>query len=188
MDAVRTSRNILQISLDILSKTSINGIGAAAEALSKAIDRIQFQANADGWKALEERLQSLAFCASEDTDMEEELRDRFKRELEDIHRDIEAAKKQGRVAQFFNSKDDSSFLTKHNTNLTDLVCDINVDICTKTSRRTSDLRKDFDKFKDELIAVAKGNAHEERLIQRFTNELGTVDVSRFSKDKKYDSL
>ncbi|KAJ7232447.1 hypothetical protein B0H12DRAFT_192070 [Mycena haematopus] len=145
---VKTSLNVLKVSLAILHDTPIPGIGAAAEALLQVLNKSQeMQDNAAGWKNLEDRVQSLAFLASQDYDMDSQLRDRFTRDLQHIRESIMDSRKQGRFKHFFSSTEDSSFLNKSNSSLTDLVTDITVDFSSKTQRSFAQLREDIGKFK-----------------------------------------
>lgn len=102
------------------------------------------QDNAAGWKNLEDRMQSLAFLASQDYDMNTQLRDRFTklvpnipqwsphthsstgRDLKHICQSVVDSRKHGRLNLFFSSTEDSSFLNKYNLRLTDLITDITV--------------------------------------------------------------
>ncbi|KAJ7719002.1 hypothetical protein B0H16DRAFT_1700444 [Mycena metata] len=195
---VKTSLNILKLSLAILRETPIPGIGAAAEALSQALNRTQeMQDNAAGWKTLEDRVQSLAFLGSQDYDMDSQLRDRFTRDLGNIRQSIVDSRKHGRMWLFFSSTEDSSFLNKYNLSLTDLITDITVDFSSKTHRAFTQLREDLDKFKNNLVVIQKrddatANTIAQVLTQKFTNAIvmgnGTVGLETTTDDQMPNAL
>ncbi|KAJ7058775.1 hypothetical protein C8F01DRAFT_1147171 [Mycena amicta] len=209
--SVKTSLNLLKVSLAVLRETPIPGIGAAAEALSQVLNRTQeMQDNAAGWKNLEDRVQSLAFLGSQDYDMDSQLRDRFTKDLEQIRQSILDSRKQGRMRLFFSATEDSSFLNKYNSGLSDLVTDITVDFSSKTQRTFAQLREDLRQFKvyrpqylfscrvnchkqNNLVAVekledsAKADTITHALTQKFGNAIvmgnGTVGLETATSDK-----
>ncbi|KAF8139380.1 hypothetical protein K438DRAFT_1996060 [Mycena galopus ATCC 62051] len=173
---VKTSLNVLKLSLAILCQTPIPGIGAAAEGLSQVLNKTQeVQDNAAGWKTLEDRVQSLAFLGSQDYDMDRQLRDQ--------------------ISDTFAK--DSSFLNKYNSSLTDLIADITVDFSSKTQRAFAQLREDLGKFKNNLVAIekqddAKANTIAQMLTQKFANAIvmgnGTVGLETTTDDKMPNAL
>ncbi|KAJ7058773.1 hypothetical protein C8F01DRAFT_1147154, partial [Mycena amicta] len=179
---IGTIRNILLSSLRILGRTGIPGIGAATEALVQVLTKIrEMPQNACGWKALEERLESLAFLAAKkDYDMDPKLSSCLTSVLQNIAQGIDASGKQGRLKKFFNSTDDSSFIGKYNLHLTDLITDIMVDVVFKTHQAVTQIREDLEIFKSNLETEVNGSANEQRLLQKYTNtivlETGTVGL------------
>ncbi|KAJ7069405.1 hypothetical protein C8F01DRAFT_1112523 [Mycena amicta] len=151
------------------------------------------QDNAADWKILEDRVQSLAFLGSQDYDMDSQLRDRFTKHLGQIRQSILDSRKQGRMRRFFSATEDSSFLNKYNSGLSDLVTDITVDFSSKTQRTFAQLREDLGQFKNNLVAVekledsAKADTIAHVLTQKFGNTIvmgnGTVGLETTTDDK-----
>ncbi|KAF7367776.1 hypothetical protein MSAN_00841700 [Mycena sanguinolenta] len=180
---VRTARNTLQTSLIILGKIPIPGIDAAAEAVGQALTKVQeMRENATGWTDLSDRVQSVAFLASTDYEMNPELGKRLVRVLQDIGESIDAAGKYGRFRRFFNSTEDASFLTKHNSTLNEIITDITLEVCMKTNQTSAQLRQELTKFKSGLVAGAEGTegTRGSRFLQIFTAPIkasrGTVGL------------
>jgi hypothetical protein len=101
--------------------------------------------NSLGWRSLDERMQSLAFLTSgPDYGMNGELQRRYKgyvhksectcgkahlpRNMENLAESIKQAEAHGKLNKFFNSTDDSSYLSQYNTDLSDIIADITVSI------------------------------------------------------------
>ncbi|KAF7367774.1 hypothetical protein MSAN_00841500 [Mycena sanguinolenta] len=151
--ALRTARNTLQPTFAILGKLPIPGIDVVAEVSLQALTKVQeTHNNAAGWTDLSDRMQSIAFLASADEDMNPALGERLVKVLEDIPESIDASRNHGYFWRFLNSTEDASFLTKHNSTLNDLITDITLEVCIKTNRTAAQLRQELMKYKSNVVA------------------------------------
>ncbi|KAJ7028178.1 hypothetical protein C8F04DRAFT_1120203 [Mycena alexandri] len=133
-NASATTRNVLKFALKTLSIASANVpfaslLSAAIEPLLAITDRIeQISSNAQGLIELAARIELLTPIVSQMTEDSrgERVIDTLQRELQSITRDLEVARSQDKLDQFFNSVDNNSSLQKHNMNLTQLIADSTV--------------------------------------------------------------
>ncbi|KAJ7041123.1 hypothetical protein C8F04DRAFT_1080284 [Mycena alexandri] len=130
-NAPATTRNVLKFALKTLSVASANVpfaslLSAAIEPLLAITDRIeQISSNAQGLIELAARIELLTPIVSQMTEDSrgERVIGGLQRELQSITRDLEVARSQGKLDQFFNSVDNTSSLQKHNMNLAQLIAD-----------------------------------------------------------------
>ncbi|KAJ7161799.1 hypothetical protein C8R43DRAFT_947314 [Mycena crocata] len=135
-DTAQIGRNVLKFSLRTLSTVSSNipfgaVLSSIIDPLLDIVDRIeQTSANKQGLIELAARIEVLGPIVSEVAKNDREkgcrLAHALERELQSIRTDLEAARDEGKLNQFFSSTDKASSLAKHNTSLTQLISDSTV--------------------------------------------------------------
>ncbi|KAJ6542769.1 hypothetical protein B0H19DRAFT_1171841 [Mycena capillaripes] len=129
----QTPKNALKFALKTLSTVSKHiPLGST---LSSIIDPLLYIAeridqtfvNAHGLVELAARIETLAPIVSEmverDPNRGQTVVEALRRELQSITTDLEAARSQGKLNQFFNSADNASSLSKHNRALAQMIAD-----------------------------------------------------------------
>ncbi|KAJ7041128.1 hypothetical protein C8F04DRAFT_1080304, partial [Mycena alexandri] len=129
--AAATARNTLKFALQTLSVASTHiplgsVVSAAIEPLLVIIDRVeQTSSNARGLLELAMRIDLLAPIVSEMVKNPRGITfiQGLHRELQSITEDLEIARSQGKLHQFFNSVHNASSLQKHNITLSQLIAE-----------------------------------------------------------------
>ncbi|KAF7315111.1 hypothetical protein MIND_00025400 [Mycena indigotica] len=126
----KTAMNALKISLKTLGSISSNvpfgGIlDGAIVSLLDILDRIdQSSLNAQALIQLTSRIEMLEpVVQSSNSQNGKTIIEALEREIRYIETDLKTASAQGKLAQFFNSEDNASAISKHNTALTQLIAD-----------------------------------------------------------------
>jgi len=132
-DTLRTASNVLYFALRTLSSISSNI--PFASVLSSIIDPLlditmrieQTSANAQGLVQLAARIELLtpivSGMAKKNPNSGQTILEALQQELQSIMKDLEAARSQGKLNQFFHSTDTASSLQKHNMTLAQMIAD-----------------------------------------------------------------
>ncbi|KAJ7450556.1 hypothetical protein FB451DRAFT_1285519, partial [Mycena latifolia] len=131
--SLHTAQNVLTTTLRTLSSVSSNI--PFGSILSSVIDPLlditariqQVSTNAQGLAELSARIELLTPIVSDMATHKPEkgraIVEALKRELESITKDLNDARAQGKLEQFFNSADNASSLAKHNMTLAQMIAD-----------------------------------------------------------------
>ncbi|KAF7377894.1 hypothetical protein MSAN_00213100 [Mycena sanguinolenta] len=144
-----TGRNVLKFSLKTLSSVSSNipfgsVLSSVIDPLLDIVGRIeQTSVNNQGLIELAARIERLSPLVSEmASDKLQQGRlivEALERELQSMTRDLDDARSQGQIDQFFNGTDNASFLTKHNNHLTQIIADATLATTHDVLRSVQDL-------------------------------------------------
>ncbi|KAJ7097439.1 hypothetical protein C8R44DRAFT_812238 [Mycena epipterygia] len=125
-EAPHTAWNALKLALTTLS--SVSSISSIIDPLLAIAGRIEQTAtNKKGLVELAARIELLSSIVSEmvrtNPRQGQRVIQALKGELQSITEDLDAASSRGKLDQFFNSTDNASSLTKHNTILAQMIAD-----------------------------------------------------------------
>ncbi|KAJ7608424.1 hypothetical protein FB45DRAFT_1067511 [Roridomyces roridus] len=178
----QTGRNAVKFALETLSKVSYNiplggVINSVIDPLLEVADRIEeTEANREGLVQLGARIGRLLHIIGErrSTSLEEEsasvVEDVLHRELEFISADLNAARSQGRIKQFFNSRDTAGSLAAHNDTLAYLISEL-------TLEGTQDVRKSLKAIEEKLETSAQNGNSEDIRPELFGGQGGKGGAS-----------
>nr|GAT50633.1 predicted protein [Mycena chlorophos] len=129
-DTARTAKNVFVLCLRTLGSVSENipfgsVLNSAIDPLLDIMSRVeQTSENERGFVQLASRIELLTPIVADKKAQEgKQIVEALERELQSIHDDIKQALSHGKIAQFFNTEDNSSGIVKHNANLTQLIGD-----------------------------------------------------------------
>ncbi|KAF7299243.1 hypothetical protein MIND_00873000 [Mycena indigotica] len=141
------AKNIFVVSLQTLGSVSRNipfctALNGVIEPLLDVLNRLdQSMWNQRALADLAARIDSLRMIvARSEASNGQVVIERLQRELASIQRDLEQAMAQGKVAQFFNSNDDASAISRHNDVLTTIIIDSTFENVSQLSETVHNLR------------------------------------------------
>ncbi|KAJ7614936.1 hypothetical protein FB45DRAFT_873803 [Roridomyces roridus] len=161
-----TGRNAVKFALQTLSKVSNNiplggVINSVIDPLLDLADRIEeTQANREGLVELAARIGRLLHIIGEKRSSPDEVESAsvvenvFREELESIAADLNAARSQGTIQQFFNSRDTAGSLAAHNDTLARLISEL-------TLEKMQDVQQSLKVIEEKLGRLARDGNFED---------------------------